>query len=253
VKLTGERPLEGEMPSSLLALHDAGYRVVRERLGPGRLLDLGCGVGDYTATLRDDDRPAVGVDYDWATARTARDSRGVPTCCSDGAVVALRDDAFQWVTSSHLIEHFVDPSDHVAEMARLTAPGGTTFVLTPNEPADFENPFHVSLCTPERLQELLGRSFDDVTVLGLDGTDELKADFEQRRKLGQRMLKLDPFGLRHRLPRRWFVALHGAGRRVAYRWLGTDDGPSFDGGDFHLTERIDDTTLVLFAIARSPR
>lgn len=241
------------MPSSLLALHDAGYRVIRERLGAGPLLDLGCGVGDYTATLRDDDRPAVGVDYDQATARTAQETYSVPACCSDGAVVALRSNWFQWVTSSHLIEHFVDPSGHVAEMARLTAPDGTTFVLTPNEPADFENPFHVHLFTPEGLRDLLEQHFADVTVLGLDGTAELKADFDQRRKLGQRMLKLDPLGLRHRLPRPWFVALHGAGRRVAYRWLGTDDGPSFDGGDFHLTDEIDDTTLVLFAIARSPR
>ena len=253
MKLTGERPLEGEMPSSLLALHDAGYRVIRERLGPGLLLDLGCGVGDYTATLRDPERQAIGVDYDQATARSAQEHQGVPACCSDGAVVALRGDAFQWVTSSHLIEHFVDPSGHVAEMARLTAADGTAFVLTPNEPADFENPFHVHLFTPEALRVLLERHFADVTVLGLDGTAELKADFDQRRKLGQRMLKLDPLGLRHRLPRRWFVALHGVGRRVAYRWLGTDDGPSFDGGDFHLTDEIDETTLVLFAIARAPR
>ena len=253
MKLTGERPLEGEMPSSLLALHDAGYRVIRERLGPGLLLDLGCGVGDYTATLRGPERPAIGVDYDQATARTAREQQGVPACCSDGALVALRSDRFQWVTSSHLIEHFVDPSGHVAEMARLASADGTAFVLTPNEPADFENPFHVHLFTPDALRELLERHFADVTVLGLDGTAELKADFDRRRTLGQRMLKLDPLGLRHRLPRRWFVALHGAGRRVAYRWLGTDDGPSFDGGDFHLTDEIDETTLVLFAIARTPR
>jgi hypothetical protein len=32
VKLTGERPIEGKTPDSLLALHAAGYREVRERL-----------------------------------------------------------------------------------------------------------------------------------------------------------------------------------------------------------------------------
>ncbi len=240
------------MPSSLLALHDAGYRVVRDRLGPGRLLDLGCGVGDYTITLTDEHRSAVGVDYDHATAVAAARTHGFPTCCCDGAAVALRGDAFDWVTSSHLIEHFADPRRHVAEMARLTTPQGTSFVLTPNEPADFENPFHVSLFTPERLRDLLEQHFADVTVLGLAGSPELRADFEQRRRIGQRMLKLDPWGLRHRLPRRWFVALHGMGRRVAYRWLRTEDGPAFDGSDFTLVDDIDDATLVLFAIARSP-
>ena len=33
VKLTGERPMEGATPDSLLALHDAGYREVIARLG----------------------------------------------------------------------------------------------------------------------------------------------------------------------------------------------------------------------------
>src|SRR5689334_23970292 len=45
VKLTGERPMEGHTPDSLLALHDAGYREVIARLGKGRILDVGCGVG----------------------------------------------------------------------------------------------------------------------------------------------------------------------------------------------------------------
>ena len=51
MKLTGERPMEGATPDSLLALHDAGYREMVARLGPGIVLDVGCGVGDETARL----------------------------------------------------------------------------------------------------------------------------------------------------------------------------------------------------------
>ena len=32
-RLTGERPMEGVTPDSLLALHAAGYRTIIERLG----------------------------------------------------------------------------------------------------------------------------------------------------------------------------------------------------------------------------
>ena len=63
MKLTGERPMEGATPDSLLALHDAGYREVVARLGPGVVLDVGCGVGDETARLAAPDRLVVGVDY----------------------------------------------------------------------------------------------------------------------------------------------------------------------------------------------
>ena len=35
-RLTGERPQQGVTPDSLLALHEAGYRAVLDRIGPGR-------------------------------------------------------------------------------------------------------------------------------------------------------------------------------------------------------------------------
>ena len=72
MRLTGERPMEGHTPDSLLALHDAGYREVIARLGPGRVLDVGCGVGAETVRLGGSDRQVVGVDYDPDTAAVAR-------------------------------------------------------------------------------------------------------------------------------------------------------------------------------------
>src|SRR5450755_781218 len=68
VKLTGERPMEGATPDSLLALHDAGYREVVARPGPGLVLDVGRGVGDETARLDAPDRVVVGIDYSGQTA-----------------------------------------------------------------------------------------------------------------------------------------------------------------------------------------
>ena len=70
-KLTGERPLEGITPDSLLALHAAGYSAVRERLGPGRMLDVGCGQGFETAQFAGTDRTVMGVDYCFEAARDA--------------------------------------------------------------------------------------------------------------------------------------------------------------------------------------
>jgi len=41
MKLTGERPMQGATPDSLLAFHDAGYREVQARLGSGIAIDVG--------------------------------------------------------------------------------------------------------------------------------------------------------------------------------------------------------------------
>jgi SAM-dependent methyltransferase len=259
VKLTGERPIEGQTPDSLLALHAAGYREVAERIGSGRFLDVGCGLGDGTAGFLGDGRDVVGIDYDPATAAAASrqwGGRGLRTGCMDGSRLAFRTGSFDWVCSSHLIEHFTDPTGHVQEISRVLAPGGAAFFITPNAPADFENPYHVYLFEPDDLRQMLGRHFDDVEVYGLDGTEEVKADFERRRRTARRLLALDVFDLRHKLPRSWFVALHAGARRVAYRvmgkrWAGGATG--IDAGAFSLTDHMDESTLVLFAVARAPR
>ena len=133
---------------------------------------------------------------------------------------------------------------------------GTAFFLTPNAPADFENPYHVYLFGPDDLAEMLGDHFESVTILGLDATPTVKADFEKRREMAAKLLKVDRWGLRHRLPRSWFVALHAAGRRVAYRFLSGEQGGGNSGitdAEFFITDRIDDSTLVLIAVAERPR
>ena len=259
MKLTGERPIEGKTPDSLLALHAAVYREVRDRLEPaGTFLDLGCGLGDGTASFADGERVLVGIDYDIDTAVLASTDKadvGLMTACSDGSSLCIADDSFDYVCSSHLIEHFVDPSFHAREVSRVLAADGTAFFITPNKPADFENPYHVYLFERDDLAEMLGRYFDDVEVLGLDATPMVKADFEKRRNLAKKLLKLDPLGLRHKLPRNWFVALHAAGRRVAYRFLDDEQGSGNSGitdAEFFTTEAIDDSTLCLLAVVRKP-
>ena len=62
-RLTGERPMQGITPDSLLALHEAGYRIVRERIGSGRILDVGCGHGFESVRFLAPGRQVVGIDY----------------------------------------------------------------------------------------------------------------------------------------------------------------------------------------------
>jgi SAM-dependent methyltransferase len=258
VKLTGERPMQGETPDSLLALHAAGYREVQNRLGPGVLLDVGCGLGDESVGFVGDGRTVVGVDYDPATAAAAvaaHGRSGLDAVCGDGSRLGLRAESFDYVCSSHLIEHFVDPELHVREVSRVLAADGTAFFLTPNAPADFENPYHVYLFTPDDLTATLRRHFGSVEVLGLDANATAKADFDERRAMANRLLRLDPLGLRHRLPRQAFVWLHATGRRLAYRYTSTSQTGGASGitaDDFATTEDIDSGTLVLFAVCGQP-
>lgn len=251
--------MAGATPDSLLAFHDAGYREMAERLGPGTVLDVGCGVGDQTARLAGLGRLVVGVDYDPQTAIDAArewEPQGLRFAAMDGARIAARAGSVDWVCSSHIIEHFRAPEQHVAELARIVTDGGSALVITPNRPADFENPFHVSLFEADELESLLALFFHDVTVQGLEGSPELHADFAQRRASGERLLKLDPFDLRHKVPRRWYVWTYERVLPVVYKALGssrTGIGSGLDESHFFLTDQVTPTTPGLFAVASRPR
>lgn len=264
MRLTGERPMHGATPDSLLALHDAGYREVSTRLVPrpghrSLVLDVGCGVGDETARLAGDDRLVLGADYNAETIQLATTTHGrddLRFLAMDGSRLGIADGCVDWAVSSHIIEHFTNPVSHVAELARVLRDDGTAFVITPNAPADFENPFHVYLFDPVELRSMLTLFFEEVECLGLEGDDALHQDFAQRRASGERLLALDVMRLRHRMPRRWYVWAYEHVLPVVYRVLGrgrTGIGSGLGEEHLFVTANITETTPVLFAIARRPR
>ncbi len=258
-RLTGERPVPGVTPDSLLALHAAGYRAVVERLGAGTMLDLGCGQGFESAGFLAPGRKVVAADYsvDAVNAASGRWApEGLLVAQTDALSLGFAPGSFRWACSSHLIEHFAEPEGHVRELARVLADDGTVFFLTPNAPADFENPFHVHLFGPDELRSMLERSFSEVTVRGIDAVSRVKADFTARRIRADNILRLDVLGLRHRIPRSWYVAAYTRILPLAYRMIARGDSGGTTGitaDDFFVTDEIDPTTMVLFASASGPR
>lgn len=251
--------MEGVTPDSLLALHAAGYRTVLERMGSGTVLDVGCGQGFESARLLADDRQVIGADYADEAVELARANwgdAGLRAAQMDATALGFATGSFDWVCSSHLIEHFVEPQGHVREAARVLADGGTMLVLTPNAPADFENPFHVHLFEPDELRTILERYFHDVRIEGLDAVPHVKADFTARRVKAQKILRLDVFDLRHKIPRSWYVGFYAWVLPKAYKLVARGDAGGMTGitaDDFFVTDQLDRTTMVLFATASRPR
>ncbi|HEX7459659.1 MAG TPA: class I SAM-dependent methyltransferase [Acidimicrobiales bacterium] len=257
--LTGERPMEGVTPDSLLALHAAGYRTVIERLGAGTVLDIGCGQGFESARFLADDRRVVGVDYSHEAVDLARanwSAAGLEVAQMNALALGLTTGSFAWACSSHLIEHFDDPAGHVAAVVRVLDDDGTVFFLTPNAPADFENPFHIHLFEPPELRAMLSTYFHDVTIQGLDAVPHVKADFTARRVKAEKVLRLDFLDLRHKIPRSWYVGFYAWALPIAYKVIARGDSGGSTGitaDDFFVTDDLDATTMVLFATASRPR
>ena len=150
----------------------------------------------------------VGVDYSSEAAATATaryGPEGLRVAQMNALDLGFLPASFDGACSSHLIEHFTDPEPHVAEMARVLKDDGVGCVLTPNKPADFENPFHLHLFEREELRSMLERHFGEVWLGGVDAAPHVKADLAARRVKANKVLELDVFDLRHRMPHAWYV------------------------------------------------
>ena len=110
----------------------------RERLGllpqQTRVLDWGCGRGEAVLWLRDRGYQACGIDIEDTYVERGREllrQRGqdetVLRVIAPPADTPFADGEFHYVFSDQVLEHVPELEPVLAEIARVTAPGGATF------------------------------------------------------------------------------------------------------------------------------
>lgn len=92
-------------------------------VGPGRLLDVGCGTGVFTATLAQHGWTVLGVDVSEDMLRLARE-RNLEVVRADGTALPFDADAFDAVISMWTHTDIDDFSAMVREVARVLKSGG---------------------------------------------------------------------------------------------------------------------------------
>lgn len=98
----------------------------------GRLLDVGCGNGQFLAAMRTLGWDVYGVDIDEAGVKVAQERFGIPVHLGSVEASGFPDAAFDAVTLHHVIEHVPDPVGTLRECGRVLRPGGRLVVVTPN-------------------------------------------------------------------------------------------------------------------------
>ena len=110
---------------------DAEFRFLPRPLPGQRLLDVGCGNGDYLRNAGDAGWEAVGIDADERAVDIAR-QRGLDARPGGIESFAGQAGCFDAITLSHVLEHLHDPATFLRAVHRLLKPGGVVFVDTPN-------------------------------------------------------------------------------------------------------------------------
>jgi SAM-dependent methyltransferase len=230
--------------------HVAAYREAARLLPPGRVLDIGCGVGHSFQLLAP--RETVGVDIDAA----ALEGQQRQTVLADMRALPFDSGSFASVFSAHSVEHVPDPDRVLAEAARVLAPDGVAVWVTPNRltfgrPGEIIDPYHYVEYDPGELGQLCRRHFADVTVYGLFGSPRYVEFHEAELARLARLLAIDPLRLRRAVPRRI--------RQRLYDWMLSrwreEPGPVaqvITTDDFFLAEGPIEEAADLIAVCRMP-
>lgn len=102
-----------------------------------RILDIGCGIGTYTAQFIRFSPWVYGIDVDWQRVR-----RGAATLphlmVAEGESLPFPDGVFDVIFLHEVLEHVADDRRTVAEAFRTTRVGGCLVIYCPNRLYPFE-------------------------------------------------------------------------------------------------------------------
>jgi SAM-dependent methyltransferase len=121
-----------------------------------RVLDVGCGLGDFIA--KDKDR-RVGVDLN-ADLVKACNSRGLVAHCMSATKLNFPDESFDAVHAAELVEHLCpeDAASFLSEASRVLKKGGLVYLTTPSEYTVWNTFSHVRPYPPIAFSKLLNRA-----------------------------------------------------------------------------------------------
>lgn len=97
-----------------------------------RVLDVGCGSGNLLHTLNQLGWECVGFEPDPAAASAASKRCNLKIYEKDFSSILKYEKPFDLITSSHVIEHLLDPIQDLKNYSKLLQPGGKIIIVTPN-------------------------------------------------------------------------------------------------------------------------
>lgn len=97
----------------------------------GKVLDIGCGSGEFLLKLKRLGWICQGVEFNHKAVAVCRAAQ-LEVFQGELTEAAFESESFDLITAHHFIEHIANPNKMIVEIVRLLKPGGKVLVRTPN-------------------------------------------------------------------------------------------------------------------------
>lgn len=98
---------------------------------PGRMLDVGCGSGEFVAAMKAQGWDAQGIEIS-SSASQAGQLKGLQIACGSLGDEKYPSETFDYVRASHSLEHMSNPDTVLDELHRILKPTGRLLIAVPN-------------------------------------------------------------------------------------------------------------------------
>jgi SAM-dependent methyltransferase len=163
--------------------------------GEARLLDFGCGAGEFLCRMREVGWNVTGLDASEAMVERLRGEMGIHALAGTLPHPDLPDGSFEAVTMWQALEHVHQPREVLQAAFRLLTPGGKLLVAVPNINSDpfrwfgtawyaLDVPRHLTHFTPPTLRLMMQRAgfqVDEVRMVRHPGWVRHSARLQARR------------------------------------------------------------------------
>lgn len=144
-------------------------RMLKEYKQKGKMLDVGCGAGDFLAVFKNDEFDLYGVEPSFlGYSLSSKKIKG--TIFKDKIInCGFAEEYFDVVTLWHVFEHMDNPNQELSEINRILAAGGLFFISVPNANSlgfkmskeywfHMDSPRHLYNYTPATITNILNKN-----------------------------------------------------------------------------------------------
>lgn len=119
----------------------------------GRVLDVGCGIGEFLQQYSGD---SLGVDINPLIVAHCQ-QQGFACCVSGAYPLPFEKESFDGVLASNILEHLDSVETAVAEASRVLKPGGILAITVPQEAGFKHDDTHVNFLQQADLAQIAHR------------------------------------------------------------------------------------------------